>query len=82
MRIFEDADGECWDVVAGRESWGALVAIFIPHDRHGAEGRGRGNRIRQAPLRSSSYEEAAGELRSLDDDELRSLLERSVRKND
>lgn len=82
MRIFQDADGDRWDVVAGRESWGALVAIFIPRDRHGTEGPGRGNRIRQAPLRSSSYEEAAGELRGLDDEELRSLLERSVLKND
>lgn len=82
MRMFRDARGDRWDVVAGRESWGTLVAIFIPRERHGAEGREGGNRIRQAPLGSRSYEEAAGELRSLDDDELRSLLERSVVKKD
>src|SRR5688500_15051418 len=42
IREFEDCSGRVWDVVAGRESWGAIVAIFVPAD--GADSP------RQAPL--------------------------------
>lgn len=67
MRAFEDKNGLRWEVVAGRESWGAIFAIFIP-----SEG---GPGLRQAPLRASSYEEANGELEALDESGLQALLE-------
>ena len=79
MRTFEDEDGTVWDVVAGRESWGAVFAIFIP--RRGSSGDAAGERgesgPRQTPLQATGYAEANRELESLDDDELRELLARS-----
>lgn len=73
MRTFEDESGARWDVVTGRESWGAIFAIFVP--------RGRGGRaLRQTPLRASGYEEASEELAALDDAGLRELLDRSEPK--
>ncbi len=56
-------------MVAGRESWGAIVALFIP-TTDGVE-------IRQAPLNASGHEAAAAELDRMSDDDLRELLERS-----
>lgn len=69
MRTFEDSRGRRWEVVAGRESWGAIFAIFVP-EAHDAD-------LRQSLLGSSSYEEANGELGRMDEDELRALLARS-----
>ncbi len=69
MRRFADRDGGEWEVVAGRESWGAIVALFIP-TTDGVE-------IRQAPLNASGHEAAAAELDRMSDDDLRELLERS-----
>jgi hypothetical protein len=66
MRRFKDAEGREWEVVAGRESWGRLVAILIPVDGRTA--------IRQATLLASSYEEADREIEARTDEELRSLL--------
>jgi hypothetical protein len=74
MRRFDDDDGQSWEVVAGRESWGALFAIFIPVD--GPEGLD----MRQAPLSASSYEEATADFDVLDDVGLRELLGRSEPK--
>lgn len=73
MKTFRDEDGTEWDVVAGRESWGAIFAIFLPRD-------GRRDDIRQAPLHASGYDEAARELDALDEDGLRTLLGRSEPK--
>lgn len=73
MRTFEDRTGASWDVVAGRESWGVMVAIFVPRDR-GGEGTGDERGIRQARLGAASYEEAVGELGNLDDEGLGKLL--------
>lgn len=68
-----DRTGARWDVVAGRESWGALVAIFVPREE---EGEG----IRQAPLGATGYAEAVDELGKLSDDDLGALLDESVPK--
>ena len=65
MRRWTDGSGRAWDVVAGRESWGAFFAIFVPR----AEGT-----VRQAPLEAESVEEASRALAELDDDGLERLL--------
>lgn len=70
MKTFEDESGATWDVVAGRESWGGLLALFIPRNRGGTG-------VRQAPLRASDYQQALSELHELDENELRRLLEAS-----
>lgn len=73
MRRFRDRDGRAWDVVLGRESWGALYALFVP---------GAGAAIRQAPLRASAYDTAQRELDGLSDPELQQLLDDSQVKPD
>lgn len=82
MRAFRDEDGHDWDVVAGRESWGAIFAIFIP--RSGAPEGPRGGEkplVRQAPLEAVAYGDANLELERMSDEDLRRLLRRSVPKN-
>ena len=74
MRRFVDRTGSTWDVVLGRESWGALLALFVPADS--------AVRVRQAPLRASSYDAAAGELDGMDDASLQALLESAVIKEE
>lgn len=71
MRRFRDRGGRVWDVVIGHESWGALLALFVP-----VEGDG----VRQALLTSSGYNEAQRELDALEQDALQALLDRSVEK--
>jgi hypothetical protein len=66
MRTFEEPSGRGWEVVVGRESWGALVAIFVPRD--GSQD------VREAPLSASSYEEGNDELDRLDAQGLSRLL--------
>jgi hypothetical protein len=70
MRRFLDADGREWEVVVGRESWGAFVALFIAVEGEAA--------VRQTPLAASGYEAANAELGELDDEDLRELLDRSL----
>ena len=72
MRAFTDALGRGWEVVAGRESWGAIVALFIPIDTD--------EPVRQVPLRASGYEDGNAELDSHDLEGLRELLARSTPK--
>lgn len=72
MRRFTDRDGHPWEVVAGRESWGAIVALFIP-TRDGVE-------IRQAPLSASGYETAEQELDRMGEGGLQELLDASQPK--
>lgn len=74
MRRFEDADGLAWDVVAGRESWGNLYALFVP------AGPDRTDPVRQTLLAAESYEQAEQELSDLDEAGLRELLARSTEK--
>ena len=72
MRTFADRDGARWDVVAGRESWGMLVALFIP--------AGAGGEVRQANLSAPSYDQAVVELDRLSEDRLQELLDGSTPK--
>jgi hypothetical protein len=72
MRVFADASGRSWEVVVGRQSWGAIVGIFVPRD--GVQD------LRESPLSASGYEEGTRELDALDLEGLRSLLARSVPK--
>ena len=72
MRRFTDGSGRSWEVVAGRESWGAIFAIFIPVDGD--------DDLRQTPLAASSYQAANAELGALDEASLAALLDRSVPK--
>lgn len=73
MRRFTDSRGLTWDVVVGRESFGALYAIFTPVGENPGV-------VRQAPLPGDSAGEAARELDELTDEELSDLLERSEMK--
>jgi hypothetical protein len=82
MRRFEDVHGRSWDVVVGRESWGTVVAIFVPgvaatDDPGGSDMPA----VRQASLRSAAYAQANEELEALSEVELRELLQRSTPKN-
>lgn len=70
MRRFRDREGRTWDVVLGRESWGSLLALFVPTGTGDAP-------VRQAPLRSAGYDEATQELNGLDEAALQALLEQS-----
>lgn len=72
MRRFTDGEGRSWEVVAGRESWGGIVAIFIP--------AGEWAVIRQAPLQAPGYELAEAELDRMGEPELQELLARSQPK--
>jgi hypothetical protein len=71
MRRFRDRDGRAWDVVMGHESWGALLALFVPINGAG---------VRQTMLNASGYHEANEELDALEQDGLQALLDRSVEK--
>jgi hypothetical protein len=71
MRRFTDAEGRSWDVTIGRESWGALYALFIPVGS-------RAEPVRQALLQASDHIAAERELDAMDEAALRALLQRSV----
>lgn len=73
MKRFVDDQGREWDVVLGRESWGALLALFVP--------RGAGS-ARQARLKSSDYNAAQQALDRLDDAALAELLRNSEEKSE
>ena len=75
MERFTDRDGREWDVVLGRESWGASVALFVPRTAAGMA-------IRQTALSASSHDAAARELSSLDRAALQALLDRSSIKQE
>lgn len=72
MRRYTDRDGTRWDVVAGRESWGTLVALFIPE--------GSGGQVRQANLAAPSYDQAVVELDRLSEEQLQEMLDASTPK--
>jgi hypothetical protein len=71
MERFVDRERREWDVVLGRESWGAFVALFVPRMDDDAV-------IRQTALSASSYEAATQELAALDPAALQLLLDRSA----
>jgi hypothetical protein len=74
MRRFVDSKGSVWDVVIGRESWGTLLALFVPGDSSLP--------VRQAPLRASDYDAAAQELVRMDDAALQALLDGAAIKDE
>ncbi len=61
-----------WDAVVGRESWGAVVAIFVP--KRGAESP------RQTLLNVTSLEKGNRLLREMSEEELRNMLGVSIPK--
>jgi hypothetical protein len=73
VRRYVDEQGGEWDVVLGRESWGALLALFVPRVAGTA---------RQALLRASDYNAAQQELDALDDRALGELLSGSTEKSE
>lgn len=74
MRRFTDRRGRTWDVVLGRESFGALFALFVP-------GADNDDVTRQTLLRAVSYAQAEAELGELTDSQLEALLKRSEPKD-
>ena len=70
MRRFTDPSGDAWDVVVGRESFGTMLALFVP---------AAGNRAgpRQTVLAAVSQVDAEAEL---DAARLDALFERSTPK--
>ena len=72
MRLFLDTEGNRWDVVVGRESYGTVVVLFFP--RTGSESP------REALLDVSSPEEGSRLLREFSDDEVLELFRGSAEK--
>lgn len=75
MRRFTDRLGQSWDVVLGRESWGTMLALFVPASAATTP-------VRQTQLRSAGYDTAAQELDDMDDAALHALLDRSSVKEE
>ena len=73
MRRYTDPDDRPWDVVIGRESFGALLALFVP-----AAGNQAGPR--QTMLAAESHVDADAELDAMGPAELDGLFERSQPK--
>ncbi len=73
MRRYADAEGRAWDIVIGRESFGTLLALFVP------AGENR-EHPRQAVLGAGSHVEAETELDAMQPTELDGLFERSQPK--
>jgi hypothetical protein len=73
MRSFKDGDGALWDVVVGRESYGTVVALFLP--KSGSESP------RQAHLDVSSSDDGNRVLRELSADALMGLFRESVERD-
>jgi hypothetical protein len=74
MKRFVDRGGAPWDVVLGRASWGALLALFVPV--------GRTAPVRQAMLRSADYYQAQRLLDEATPETLQELLDRSEPKDE
>ena len=68
VRRFKDSEGEEWDAVVGRSSWGGVYLLFIPVE----EGS-----VRQMALEAQEVREAERMLAGADDGELVRLLGRS-----
>lgn len=73
MRRYTDRLGRRWDIVIGRESFGTLLALFVP-----AAGNGEGPR--EAVLESDAQVEAEAELDAMRPADLDGLFERSKPK--
>ena len=75
MLRFSDRTGLEWDVVLGRESWGAIVVLFVPRTADDVP-------VRQVALTAASYDVAVQELNALDTDALQALLDRATIKQE
>lgn len=73
MRRYTDRLGRKWDVVIGRESFGALLALFVP-------AAGNQDGPRQAALGSDSRVGADAALDGMESADLDGLFERSEPK--
>ncbi|MGH7552144.1 MAG: hypothetical protein ACREMQ_03855 [Longimicrobiales bacterium] len=71
MRAFVDQKGIRWDVVLGRESWGALYALFVPSTA---------GPVRQTLLAAEDRLDAQRHLDEMDESGLQELLNRSEPK--
>jgi len=72
VRVFRDLIGGEWEVVVGRESWGTVVAIFLPREGSSPS--------RQALMDSSSVHGGTRHLLAMTEEELRGLFMRSGEK--
>lgn len=73
MRRYTDRLGRRWDIVIGRESFGALLALFVPVG-------GNDEGPRQVALVSDSRVGADAELDAMQGPQLDGLFERSEPK--
>jgi hypothetical protein len=73
MRYLQDQGGTTWDVVLGRESWGASVALFVPPAASDMPNR-------QTTLAAAGHDQAARDLENMDEIALRALFDRSTPK--
>jgi hypothetical protein len=73
VRRITDRQGSAWDVVVGRESFGALYALFVP-------AAGNPGETRQALLKADSQTGAEMELAAMSTAALAALLTRSEPK--
>ncbi len=73
MRRYIDPRGREWDVVVGRESFGALYALFVPAGETRAE-------TRQALLQQDSKPRAQAAVEAMSEDEMNELFERAEPK--
>jgi hypothetical protein len=71
MRRFTDHQGEQWDVVVGRASWGAHYALFVPYGTSEQA-------VRQTPITADTADAGMRELDALDEAGLQALLDRST----
>jgi len=68
VRRFQESDGQEWDAVVGRSSWGGIYLLFIPVE---------GGPVRQMELETEQVREAERKLAGAEDSELVRLLESS-----
>lgn len=73
MRRYDDPAGRAWDIVIGRESFGTMLALFVPAG-------GNTEAPRQAVLDAESHAEAEATLDALQPADLVGLFERSQLK--
>lgn len=73
MRRYTDGQGREWDIVIGRESFGALLALFIP-------ARGNAAGPREIVLPAASQPAAEAELEAMTENELHELFLRTKPK--
>lgn len=74
MFRFTDADGNRWDVVLGRGSWGTHVALFVPVEHEAP--------VRQTQLMADAWDAAQDELDACAPDGFQDLFDRSTIKDE